>query len=186
MAVVRVISPATRRYAAVFFEAAQAEGQADALLGAWQLIRAALESDPAVEDLLRDPGVSAADKERVLARLPRQPWPAAIASGVAMVLRSGRVEVLHEMDAAIQQLLDAAQGVLRVQVRSARPLRPQALQRLQRFLEQRERKRLQISTELDPQLIGGVQVVLDYRVIDGSLRRQLQDLHQFMRQVRVH
>jgi F-type H+-transporting ATPase subunit delta len=87
---------------------------------------------------------------------------------------------------ALQHLLDAQQGVLRVRVRSARPLRPQALQRLQRFLEAREKKKLILSTELDANLIGGLQVVLDYRVIDGTVRRQLQDLHQYMRQVRVH
>jgi len=71
-------------------------------------------------------------------------------------------------------------------VRSARDLPKALLERIKKDVERRERKTVELATEVDPSLIGGMQVRLDHRVIDGSVRRHLDDLRQQLKTVRVH
>jgi len=65
-------------------------------------------------------------------------------------------------------------------------LKPAGLKRLRAALERREHRQVELREELDPELLGGLQVRLDHRVIDGSVRRQLADLRERLGAVRVH
>ncbi|MBI2094097.1 MAG: F0F1 ATP synthase subunit delta, partial [Candidatus Omnitrophica bacterium] len=58
--------------------------------------------------------------------------------------------------------------------------------RLRTILERREGKSVELTSEVDPALLGGLQVRLGNRVIDASIRRQLINLRERLEAVRVH
>ena len=70
-------------------------------------------------------------------------------------------------------------------VRSARTLPEETLKRLRGSLERREGKTIHLETEVDPRLLGGLQVQLYHRLIDGSVRRALDELRERLMSVRV-
>jgi F-type H+-transporting ATPase subunit delta len=178
--------PIAARYAAVLFDAAKGERQLDETLGHLAFLGRLIREEPALRALLWNPDVDPPDKVGVLDRALQGSWPALARAFVQMVASLGRTELLPEIVESFQARVDEERGRLRVLVRSAHPLPDGALERLRSRLERQERKTVELRTELAPELLGGIQVHLDHRVIEGSVRRQLQDLRQRLMSVRVH
>ena len=178
--------PIASRYAQALFETAKQEGQLEETLTELAFVGRLLEGEPDLRALLLNPDVEPDDKVGVLDRTLKGGWSALLQAFVRMVLSLGRAEHLQQIAEAFQAIVDKDQGRLRAVVRSARPLPESVLARLRTKLAQRERKEITLAAELDPELLGGVQIRLDHRLIDGSIRRQLDDLHQQLTTVRVH
>lgn len=76
---------------------------------------------------------------------------------------------------------EAAEALLR----TAYPLSSGLEQKLKERLEARLKKRLILHKELAPGLLGGIQVSIGNTVIDGSLKKQLDDLREKLMTARV-
>lgn len=178
--------PVASRYAQALFESAKQEQAVDQIPEQLLAIGTLLRDHPDLRQFLWNPDVEPEDKLRVLDRLLKSGWSPLLQAFVRMVIAMGRAESLPAIVEAFQALADEAAGRMRAIVRAARPLPEAALKRLRTVLERREGKSIELRTELAPELLGGIQVQLDHRVIDGSVRRQLIELGQQLAAVRVH
>ncbi len=178
--------PIAERYAQAAFESAKADGRVEEALEELLLIGWLLQDQPGLSAFLLNPGVDPDEKVAALDRALQGAWSWLVRALVHLVVSLGRAEFLAEIVEAFQAKADQDAGLLRVLVRSTRPLPEPVLNRLRGALERRERKRIDLRAEIDPVLIGGLQVRLDHRVIDGSVERQLVDLRQRLKSVRVH
>jgi F-type H+-transporting ATPase subunit delta len=70
------------------------------------------------------------------------------------------------------------EGRLQVQVTSARKLDDDVAAALRRAIEQRTNKSVVLQQRVDPAVIGGLKVNVGDRVIDGTMRRALQDMRR--------
>ena len=177
--------PIATRYAQALFETAKAEGKTPAVLEQLTLIGGLLHGHPDLRQLMWNPGVDPDDKVGVIDRVLRGSWSEIVRAFVRMVVSMGRAEVLPDIVEAFQAAVDADEGRLRVVVRSAHPLPEPILKRLRTRLESREHKRIELRAEVAPELLGGLQIRLDHRVIDGSIQRQLAELREQLMAVRV-
>jgi F-type H+-transporting ATPase subunit delta len=178
--------PVAARYAQALFEAAKAEGQVDGTLEQIAFLGKLLRDSPDLRQLLLNPHVDPDDKVGVFDRLLSGSWPGLVRAFVRMVVSLRRAEALQNIVEAFGALVDEDRGLLRALVRSAHPLPEAVIERLRSRLEQRERKQIDLRAELAPELLGGLQIRLDHRVIDGSVRRALDELRQRLSAVRVH
>ena len=178
--------PVGGRYAQALFEAATNDRAVLACLEELERLGWAIREETGLRQLLWNPDVDPDEKLGVLERALGSAWTPLMRAFVAMVVSMGRAPSLPEIAEAFRALVDEAEGRLRVVVRSAHPLPEALLERLRSGLARRETKRIELSTELDPTLLGGFQVQLGYRVIDGSVRRQLVELRQRLTSLRVH
>ncbi len=181
-----VVDPVSTRYAQALFESAKTEGQLEPVLEQVRMISQLMRDHRDLRQLLLNPDVDPDQKVGLLERVLGGTWSALVTSFVHLVVSFGRDAVLIDIVDALQELVDTERGQLRVRVRSARPLADETLQRLRQRLEDRERKKVELKTEVRPELLGGLQIVLGHRVIDGSVRRQLDDLRQQLQTVRVY
>jgi len=180
-----LLDPIATRYARALFESAKAASQVDEVLEELTLIAQLFHAHADLRQLMYNPGVDPEDKVRVLERSLHGSWSAFTRAFVEMVTARERAASLPQMAEALQAEVDRDRGRLRVAVRSARPLGDEALARVQRRLERQEGKQIELTTELDPELLGGLQLVLGHRVIDGTARRQVLDLRERFSTVRV-
>ena len=178
--------PIASRYADALFGSAKTPAQRHEALEQLMLIRRLLAELPLLRQFMGNPDVEPQDKLGVLDRALRGGWSPLVRAFVRLVVSMGRPESLPQMVDAFEALVDAAERRMRVVVRSAREVPESALKRLRAQLEQREGKQVELRTELVPELLGGVQIQLDHRVIDGSVRRQLEELRERLTTVRVH
>ena len=178
--------PVAARYARALFETAKADGTVDQALEQLLLIKQLLHNHPDLRQLMWNPDVDPDDKVGVYERVLKGSWSPLVRSFVHMVVSAGRAEFLAEIADALQAEVDKDEGRLHVVVRSTHPLSEPVLKRLRTKLERRERKQIDLHAEIAPELLGGLQIRLDHRVIDGSIQRQLADLRQQLKTVRVY
>jgi len=179
------VDPIASRYARAAFESAQGAGKTDELLEQLSRIGQLIQGHAELRRLIINPDVDPPDKVGVLDRAMQGAWSPLTRAFIEMVVVRGRAEYLPQIADAFEAAVDAAQGRLRAQVRSAHPVGHETLARIRKHLEAREGKHIDLEADVDPRLIGGVQLVLGHRVIDGSIRRQLAELRERLLSVRV-
>lgn len=94
---------------------------------------------------------------------------------INMLAEQGRIEVLPEIATAFTQLSSADNDTCIVQVRSAQPLNEQEKQELTRTLKKKIGKSVVLEIEDAPELLAGVTIAYDGKIIDQSLRGRLQN-----------
>lgn len=74
-------------------------------------------------------------------------------------------------------------GILPVTAVTAVPLKPAQLQALEAKLTETTGKRIQLTTRLDPSVLGGVRLELPGKQLDGTLRARLDGLQTALRRM---
>ena len=101
-----------------------------------------------------------------------------VAKLLTMLAERGRLELLPDLLDVYRQRLLSHQKVVRATVTSAAPLPPEQLARLEERLRGLTGQTVQLKTEVDAAIIGGVVTRIGSTVYDGSIRTQLQKMRE--------
>jgi F-type H+-transporting ATPase subunit delta len=93
-----------------------------------------------------------------------------------VVIENGRLVALPEMSAQFHALVTAKSGSADATVYSAFPIEPGELGAVVETLEKRFARKLNASVVLDPELIGGIRVVVGDEVLDTSVKARLEQM----------
>lgn len=93
-----------------------------------------------------------------------------------VVCEGARLNHIHHITAAFNDLVDRKMGVVEAQVSSAQPLTEPQLDTLRRSLSGRTGKTVRLASRIDTKLLGGLKVQVGSTVYDASLQGQLQQL----------
>lgn len=147
-------------------------GLADELLGAAAVIDSSHELELNLGSKLGDPAVKAALVQRLFAGKLSAPALAAVSH---LVVNPRGRKLSAALRAAATVVADQGGSTLAT-VTAAAPLSEQQLSRLAGLLEQSAGRPVQVTTVVDPSLVGGVRVQMGDQVIDGTVRSRLDDL----------
>jgi F-type H+-transporting ATPase subunit delta len=92
------------------------------------------------------------------------------------VIDNGRVAVLPEIASQFHALKNAQAGTADAVVYSAFEIDSAALAELAQVLEKRFARPLNLSVQLQPDLIGGIRVVVGDEVLDTSVKARLEQM----------
>lgn len=95
---------------------------------------------------------------------------------VHLLVENDRLVVAAEINGLFTELKNAHQGALEVLVSSAYVLKPAEKNQLAEALSKKLGREIHITSEKDPDLIGGVKIRAGDMVIDGSVAGQLKQL----------
>ncbi len=163
-----------RRYAEAAWELAQRDRTVDTWRGDLQRAAAAF-AEPRIAEILRNPTVPVDERVRLVEGVSGRLAPRTL-NLLALLLQRGRIELLPQVAAEFQRLVDLAAGVTRAFVTTAAPLGADELRRLRDRLAQLTGGTIEMTTQVDPGILGGVVVRLGDRMIDGSVRGRLERL----------
>lgn len=166
---------AARRYAEAAFEL----GLADESLDAWARDLAKLSealADPQVEGIVQHPAVAFAQKQELLRRLVGGDVSKEALSLVLLMIRRGRPKQVPRMVERFGELVRAARGIVRAEVRTALPLDADEREAIAQRLRTMTGDSVEISELVDPSLIGGIAVRIGDRLYDASVRSRLERL----------
>jgi len=164
-----------RRYAEAAFEIAQRDDSMAAWLAALRVAHERL-SGPDITRLLASPAIPAAARVEVLARLLGEDVSGAPRNLMALLVRRGRFELLPSVAREFERLYRRREGIVEATVTSAAALDAAELEALRARLEAMTGQRVEISQDVDTGLLGGLQVRVGDRLIDGSVRGRLERL----------
>ena len=97
---------------------------------------------------------------------------------LTMLTQGRRLELMKDLAEAYNERLLAHQNIVRADVTSAVPLSPEKTRALEDRLSKVTGKKVRLSVNVDPELLGGVVARIGSTVYDGSVKTQLQRLRQ--------
>ena len=162
-----------RPYAEALFKTAGAD-----LVGtaAWLDELAAIASNVQLQQYAGNPGVTSAQTFDVMTGVAKTALPEAAKNFLKAVIDNGRLSVLPEIASQFRALKNAKSGSSDAIVFSAFALDATALSELSVTLEKRFGRKLNMTVELEPDLIGGVRVVVGDEVLDTSIKARLEQM----------
>ena len=131
-------------------------------------------AEPSVQSLLGDPRLDAQVLAGVLA--PPGDADADFGNFLAVLADNGRLALLPEISGLYDMQRAEAERVVKATITSANALDPGELANLSDALRKRFGREVEVSTAVDPALIGGAVIDAGDVVIDGSLRTKLARL----------
>ena len=167
-----------RPYAEALFQVAvkgdlkQAAVEAEAL--------AAVAADPQLREFADNPTATAAQvfdvMTSVVALNKSAPLSEASKNLLRTVIDNNRLGVLPEIAAQFHALVNARSGVSDAVVYSAFAIEPTQLADVVASLEKRFKRKLNASVVIEPELIGGIRVVVGDEVLDSSVKARLEQM----------
>lgn len=162
-----------RPYAEALFKA-----QASDLAGtaAWLDELAAVAANAQLQQFADNPKVSYQQVLDVIVGVVKTPLGDVGQNFLRTVLENGRLVALPEIANQFRALKNAQGGSADATVFSAFPIEAAALAELAAQLEKRFARKLHLNVQLDPELIGGVRVVVGDEVLDTSVKARLEQM----------
>ena len=163
-----------RPYAEALFQVAQkgdlkqAREQLDAM--------AAVATDPQLRQFADAPKSGAAQIFEVITSVVKTPLSDASKNLLRTVIDNGRLGVLPEIAAQFHVLVNAHSGVSDAIVFSAFAIEPAQLADVVASLEKRFKRKLNATVQVQPDLIGGIRVVVGDEVLDTSVKARLEQM----------
>jgi F-type H+-transporting ATPase subunit delta len=163
-----------RPYAEAFFQVAvkgdlkQASAEIDEL--------AAVASNPQMRQFADAPSAGAAQVFDVITSVVKTPLSDSSKNLLRAVIDNGRLAVLPEIAAQFHVLVSGKSGVSDAVIYSAFAIEPARLADVVAMLETRFKRKLDATVQLQPDLIGGIRVVVGDEVLDTSVKARLEQM----------
>lgn len=165
-----------RRYGQAVFEIARDSGEFDA----WERdlgVLDAVMTDPVTSAYLESPKTTSAAKRALLDKAMEGASPEAKRLS-GMLLERRRLSSVPEIFEHYQALLLKERGIVIANVTTAVPMNAAAETMIQKQLSTLLGKDVEIRSEVDPAIIGGMVARIGDNLIDGSVSNQLRRLHE--------
>lgn len=95
---------------------------------------------------------------------------------IKIIVSHNRVNYLEDILQAFNTLCNENQDIVEGLLYSAFPLDEKTLEKIKKKISQIENHEVDLITRIDPTLIGGVKVVINSHVFDGSIKNQIEKM----------
>ncbi|MDD4878931.1 MAG: ATP synthase F1 subunit delta [Candidatus Omnitrophica bacterium] len=104
---------------------------------------------------------------------------------IKLIIEKRRSEEALDIAEEAKEFYRREMGIERAVIKSAKPLPQEIIRRIKDGLEGKFEKKLEFEITTDPGLLGGIQVTVGNIVIDGSLKRKLYELKEYLMESKV-
>ncbi|MCX7277377.1 MAG: F0F1 ATP synthase subunit delta [Burkholderiales bacterium] len=167
------IATIARPYAEALFKASASDLAGTAV---WLDELAAIAGNSQLLQFADNPKVEAAQVFEVIAGVAKSALPEAAKNFLQLVIENGRLSVLPEIATQFRALKNAVGGSSDATVFSAFAMDAAALAGVASALEKRFGRKLNLTVALEPELIGGIRVVVGDEVLDTSIKARLEHM----------
>lgn len=174
--------PINTGYARALFEMAQAEGVVARVEEELFRLRELLQGSPELLQFLKDPNVKAEGKRQALSELFKgRVHPLVLSSLISLSDQDRGGRVLHVIE-EFSAIAGAARQSVTGEVTVAITLDDATVNRLAAELSRITGKNVKLLQKLDPAILGGAIITVGEQIIDGSLRRKLDQIKEKLAQ----
>jgi F-type H+-transporting ATPase subunit delta len=162
-----------RPYAEALFKSSQADLNGTSQ---WLDALAAVAGNAQLQQFADNPKVGDREVYDLIAGIVREPLPPVGQNFLRTVIENGRLAALPEIAAQFRAMKNASSGASDAVVFSAFPIPADRLGELAQTLEKRFGRKLNVTVQEDPSLIGGIRVVVGDEVLDTSVKARLEQM----------
>jgi F-type H+-transporting ATPase subunit delta len=173
-------SPTSLAYAQSLLELANEQNQAEPIGQELGQLREILEQQPAFAAYLGDPGIGIDERGRAIDRIFAGQVSKLIHNFLGVLNLKGRLNLLSEIADAYDDLLDQQVGKVEVDVTVAHPLSADDLEKVRQQISQALKRDAVLHQYVEEEIIGGMILRVGDRLIDASVKKQLQTIREQM------
>lgn len=166
-----------KRYARALFQAARDRGTLAAVGDDLAALASLFASDEGFRNLLLSPVGDIVSKGESIEKLSGRVSDLT-RDLLSLLIRKRREDALPDIQEEFDLLRKEFEGVADAEVITATELSEDERERVIAYLERKTGLRIRATFAVDPELIGGVKVVLRDTLMDGSIRGSLDDLRE--------
>lgn len=169
------ISTIARPYAVAAFKLAK-EKNALAKWSEMLGLATAVVNDAQMKAYIQDPKVISSDLEAAFLKVCGDKLNENGQNLIKTLVEYGRLSILPAITSAFEELKALDEGTLEAQIIAAAKPSAAETKDLVKRLEAKFGKKIEASVSVDPEIIGGIKIIVGDTVIDASVKGQLQNL----------
>lgn len=174
----------SKRYTEAFLGFAKEGIGREAAVGELKSLKIVLHSNPELGNFLINPQFTLPEKKAVVEHTLGAFFSAETLQFLKLLLEKERFELIDGI-CDYARVTYSRQEALEALLTSSYPLDVKVISELKSKLERKFKRKLNLYLDLDPGLLGGVRVRVGNTLIDGSVRRRLEELKEKLSQVQV-
>ena len=175
-------SEAARRYAGALFDLAKDKGELAEIAGDLKTIEALAADSEDLTRLLENPAFAREDKVKALVAVAEKVGLTKTATGfIGTMAQNGRAGDLIGAAKHFDELYAKERGVKRAIARTASDMSADQRARLEQVLAKAVGGDVELETEVDPALVGGIQLRIGSTLIDASVSAKLDRMNTAMK-----
>jgi len=167
-----------RRYAAALMNQALASGSLDTVNKELGGVAQTLEGSPMLAAFLANPQVVRDRKKAIITQLFEKEVGKGTMGFLNLLVDKRRIESFAQVKTEFDRLVRAHKNIVSAAAVSAVPLTAAQLKELETALEARTGKDIELTTSVDPSLMGGILVRIGDTVLDGTVKGKLERLRE--------
>lgn len=149
----------------------------------WNVNRILLDN-PDLDRFLLTPGIDYLEKFLLLDKVTGEGFCEEVRNFLKLLIKKGRFDKFTDIADYVR--ITYSRGIeTNALLKVSYPLETETIKRIKDSIEKRMNKKLHLYIELDSSLLGGVYVKVENILIDGSIRRRLEDMKAMLRAVKV-
>ena len=175
-------SEAARRYASALFELAQDKGELANVNNDFKAFADMVKRSSDLKLLLASPAFSREEKVKALGELTAKAGLGGLfGKFVGTMAQNGRARDIAGAQIAFDELYAKQRGVKRALVRTAKEMSGAERQRIESILAKAVGGEVELTSEVDSSLIGGIQLRIGSQLVDASLAAKLERMNTAMK-----
>ncbi|WII73031.1 ATP synthase F1 subunit delta [Bdellovibrio sp. 22V] len=172
------VSEVARRYAKALLAVTKQQGTFKQAFAELQALAQAFKADASVKTYFANPMVSSDQKVAAVKAALNKGVSQEVLNTLVLLGEKNRLDILDQVVEAFQQMLDIEEGVTRGVVRSAQPLSADAQKEIEQKINKVLNKKIVLTYEQDPKLLGGVVAQVGGWTFDDSIDTHLKKLNE--------
>ena len=170
----------SKEYGSALFDAASERGETDSVYEAAKQLSAIFKENPDYIELLSAPSLPKPERITLAKQALSGNVPDTLCAFVQLLCERGYLRCFPDCVAEYAALYDAARSIIAAEVTSAVPLRPEEEKKLRIKLEKMSGKTVRLSAHVDASLLGGMTVLMNGTLYDGSIKGNMKEIKDVM------
>lgn len=171
-----MISKTARRYAKALLQSALEQDILDDVEKDIKFILNTVQSSRDLVLFLKSAIIKTDDKKAVLSKIFDEHISSETKSFLALLSKKNRENLLEDVCKGFIQLYNQHEGIIQVKVTTAYDLSSSQIGDLRKALATSTGKKVEMNLIVDREIIGGIIVLIDDTVIDGSVKHKIRKL----------
>lgn len=139
-----------------------------------------LEEIPILKQFLYHPFVRAEEKKKILEKLLKNQSNDRILNFLFFLIDKKRMHYLTAIVEEYHRLAKLELGIVEASVTTAIPIEEKTIEEIRAKLEKQYGKKIQLESKVDPQILGGMVLMIADKILDNSTKNQLMKLKEHL------
>lgn len=166
----------SKRYALALFEAGNEMEKIDIFKDELNFLKDIFTNEDKLMEILSHPRISKKEKKSLVDKLFKEKLSQEMINFLYVLIDKRRESSILDIEKEYENLFNKHKNIVKVVAKTAVPMEDSSQKKLINVLSEKLQKKIELTNEIDKSIMGGVLLKIENKLIDGSLKGQLESI----------